>query len=197
MVDGREYTYTKRATTEKINTRHHLPGAPITIVLRAVRVYKSGSSREGLFRALPAHSPGPGVPVSAGIRKGVRNSWRCGMAAGSSSLAAASPARARGLSAAGAATGWPRGAGSAASWRHRRCRHDRAERGGGAVFSVRCPGLSGGDRGCRQPAEAHPSSDARLPFRVQGCRNPECRLAPPAAPRRSCALSGAGLVPSR
>ena len=47
-------------TTGKINTRHHLPGAPITIVLRAVRVYKSGSSREGLFRALPAHSPGPG-----------------------------------------------------------------------------------------------------------------------------------------
>ena len=81
-VEGREYTYTERATTEKINKRHHLPGAPITIVLRAVRVYKSGSSREGLFRALPAHSPGPGVPVSAGICKGVRNSWRCGMAAG-------------------------------------------------------------------------------------------------------------------
>ena len=155
-------------TTGKINTRHHLPGAPITIVLRAVRVYKSGSSREGLFRALPAHSPGPGVPVSAGIRKGVRNSWRRGMAAGSSSLAAV-PRSGAGPSAAGAATGWPRGAGSAASWRHRRCRHDRAERGGGAVFSVRCPGLSGGDRGCRQPTEAHPSRDARLPFRVQGC----------------------------
>ena len=59
-VGGRGYTYTERATTEKINTRNHLPGAPITIVLRAVRVYKSGSSREGLFRALPAHSPGPG-----------------------------------------------------------------------------------------------------------------------------------------
>ncbi len=29
-----------------------------------------------------------GVPVSAGIRKGVRNSWRCGMAAGSGFLAA-------------------------------------------------------------------------------------------------------------
>src|SRR5271157_1444300 len=57
---GRGYTYTERATTEKINTRNYLPGAPITIVLRAVRVYKSGSSREGLFRALPAHSPGPG-----------------------------------------------------------------------------------------------------------------------------------------
>ena len=37
-VEGREYTYTERATTEKINKRHHLPGAPITIVLRAVRV---------------------------------------------------------------------------------------------------------------------------------------------------------------
>ena len=60
VVGGREYTYTERATTGKINTRNHLPGAPITIVLRAVRVYKSGSSREGLFRALPAHSPGPG-----------------------------------------------------------------------------------------------------------------------------------------
>ena len=60
VVGGQVYTYTERATTGRMNARHHLPGAPITIVLRAVRVYKSGSSREGLFRALPAHSPGPG-----------------------------------------------------------------------------------------------------------------------------------------
>ena len=40
--------------------RDHQPGAPITIVLRAVRVYKSGSPQEGLFGALPAHFPHPG-----------------------------------------------------------------------------------------------------------------------------------------
>ena len=108
-VDGQVYTYTERVTTEKINTRHHLPGAPITIVLRAVRVYKSGSSREGLFRALPAHSRVRGVPVSAGIRKGVRNSWRCGMGAGSGFLAAG-PRSGAGPPAAGAATGWQRDA---------------------------------------------------------------------------------------
>src|ERR1700677_3818998 len=72
--------------------------------------YESGSSREGLFRAPPAHSPDPGVPVSAGIRKGVRNSWRYGTAAGSGFLAAGSPAPAPGAPAAGAATRWPRDA---------------------------------------------------------------------------------------
>jgi hypothetical protein len=55
------YIHTRRGSPHrKINTHHHLPGAPTTIVLRAVRVYRSGSSREGLFRALPAHSPRPG-----------------------------------------------------------------------------------------------------------------------------------------
>ena len=36
---GQVDTYTERATTERINTGHHLPAAPTTIVLRAVRVY--------------------------------------------------------------------------------------------------------------------------------------------------------------
>jgi hypothetical protein len=43
---------------------------------------KSGSAREGLFRALPAHSPVWGSPVLAGTRNGVRISRRSGRAAG-------------------------------------------------------------------------------------------------------------------
>jgi hypothetical protein len=39
---GRTYTYTERAATEKINTRHHVAGTPITIVLRAVHVMSLG-----------------------------------------------------------------------------------------------------------------------------------------------------------
>jgi hypothetical protein len=45
-----------------------------------------------------------GVPVSAGIRNGIRISWRCGMTAGSGFAAAASRAPAPGSSTAG----WPR-----------------------------------------------------------------------------------------
>jgi hypothetical protein len=54
---------------------------------------QSGSPPEGLFRALPAHSPGPGVPFLTGIRNGTRTGWRCGMAGGSPGALVPGPRR--------------------------------------------------------------------------------------------------------
>src|ERR1035441_5729084 len=67
---------------------YHEPGAPITIVLRAVRVLSLGVRRK-VYSGHCLHIPrAGGFPVSAGIRNGTRISWRCGMAAGSGFLAA-------------------------------------------------------------------------------------------------------------
>src|ERR1039457_4581851 len=67
---------------------YHEPGAPITIVLRAMRVLSLGVRRK-VYSGHCLHIPrAGGFPVSAGIRNGTRISWRCGMAAGSGFLAA-------------------------------------------------------------------------------------------------------------
>jgi len=74
-------------------TGYHEPGAPITIVLRAMRVI----SRRVHGKVYSGHCLRvlwiQGFPVSAGIRNGTIISWRCGMTAGSGFLAAGSPRR--------------------------------------------------------------------------------------------------------
>ena len=52
---------------------------------------------------------------------------------------------------------------------------NRAEDDGRVAFSVPV----GGGRGRLRRHNARLPGDARLPFRAQGCRNPECRLAQP------------------
>ncbi len=47
------------------------------IVLRALRLYQSGSPQEGLFSPRPAHFPPQGVPLSAGAPTGTYISRRC------------------------------------------------------------------------------------------------------------------------
>jgi hypothetical protein len=59
-----------------------MSAGPSTIVLRALRVYKSGSPPEGLFPPGPAHSRRSSYTGVSGVRNGVRISWRHGVPTG-------------------------------------------------------------------------------------------------------------------
>ena len=87
--------------------------------------------------------------MSAGIRSGIRNSWRCGTAAGPA-FSRPGPRSGCGASAAGAVTGSPRGAVPPASWPHREAPPGSSEDDGGAAFSA----LSGIVRWPPQPQSA-------------------------------------------
>jgi hypothetical protein len=65
-----------------IYTSACISAAPSIIVLRALRVYKSGSPPEGLFPPGPAHSQPSSYTGVSGVRNGVRISLRHGVPTG-------------------------------------------------------------------------------------------------------------------
>ena len=65
-----------------IYTSACISAAPSIIVLRALRVYKSGSPPEGLFPPGPAHSRRSSYTGVSGVQNGVRISWRHGVPTG-------------------------------------------------------------------------------------------------------------------